>query len=656
MTRIFGAGKWSPALLFAAAVTFAGSSPAHAQIAQKLFNTPAEKFLMAPGGVDMRTGRYVYSQTDLSIGDQIGGITFQRTMTSNLDDHDHPFGNLSHNWEIMISEWRVNMDSPPDPGQDYQINIHFGGRTQTYQSRYQWSQYSQVSSGTYAPLTYQGTRESASVVYTYTAEDGTSMEFRPIGNGDCSAGRRCAYISKMTRVDGATFSFSYAPTGSSNGAVRLAKVTSSHGYALLLEGSGSYINKACVVNVALAPAPGACPAGVPTATYFYTGTTPTRIERVVGVNGGEERFTYAAAPDNAFAMSFIKPGQSAPWLTNMVQMLVDELFEPQEIVTSQTFADGQAYTYRYNRSPPLVNRPSTIAGGTYTNARGEATEVRYAWPISPSTYQPGDPCPRLPCPTTSKEDVFTTYVYQQTPGPVTIKDPLLRTTTFQYCDPSAYVGTSKCIVLPAARYVNDPENIRTDLEYDGNGNVTKATRNPKPGALNADGTTPMPIVTTALYQTALSKYMNKPLFVTDGRGNKTTWTYYAAHGGVHTETGAAVDGVTPQKRYYYTERFAWVSNGAGGYVRSTVATHLLTSMSLCRTGNPSPSGVGCAAANDEVVTTYEYGPDGPGPNNLLLRGTAVTADGTTLRTCYGYDDFGRKISETAPEAGLAVCQ
>jgi hypothetical protein len=39
----------------------------------------------------------------------------------------------------------------------------------------------------------------------------------------------------------------------------------------------------------------------------------------------------------------------------------------------------------------------------------------------------------------------------------------------------------------------------------------------------------------------------------------------------------------------------------------------------------------------------------------MLRGVAVTADGQTLRTCYGYDRDGNKISETKPRAGLAVC-
>ena len=72
------------------------------------------------------------------------------------------------------------------------------------------------------------------------------------------------------------------------------------------------------------------------------------------------------------------------------------------------------------------------------------------------------------------------------------------------------------------------------------------------------------------------------------------------------------------------------------------------------------SGASCAGgATDEVVTAFEYGPDS-GPNNLLLRGIAVTGVNSagvieTQRTCYGYDDYGNKISETSPLANLSVC-
>jgi YD repeat-containing protein len=56
----------------------------------------------------------------------------------------------------------------------------------------------------------------------------------------------------------------------------------------------------------------------------------------------------------------------------------------------------------------------------------------------------------------------------------------------------------------------------------------------------------------------------------------------------------------------------------------------------------------------KAVTSYEYGAAG-GAESLLVKGVAVTADGQTLRTCYSYDNWGRKISETSANASLASC-
>jgi len=43
-------------------------------------------------------------------------------------------------------------------------------------------------------------------------------------------------------------------------------------------------------------------------------------------------------------------------------------------------------------------------------------------------------------------------------------------------------------------------------------------------------------------------------------------------------------------------------------------------------------------------------------SGLLVHGIAVAVDGQTLRTCYGYDNLARRMSETKPRAGLTVCQ
>src|SRR4051812_30854606 len=81
------------------------AAPACADPAQ--ISVPADHFVMTPGGVDMRTGRYGYSDTDLSIGG--GGLSLTRIMPDYAADHANPFGNFSDNWDIMLVEMRVDI-------------------------------------------------------------------------------------------------------------------------------------------------------------------------------------------------------------------------------------------------------------------------------------------------------------------------------------------------------------------------------------------------------------------------------------------------------------------------------------------------------------------------------------------------------------------
>src|SRR5206468_3498705 len=93
--------------LMLAALSFAwlaGGQPALAQT-QTNIAPPPEQFAQAPGGVDMRSGRYMYSQTDLAI--PAAGFALTRTMTQQVQGHNSPFANFSHNWDIMVTEKRI---------------------------------------------------------------------------------------------------------------------------------------------------------------------------------------------------------------------------------------------------------------------------------------------------------------------------------------------------------------------------------------------------------------------------------------------------------------------------------------------------------------------------------------------------------------------
>jgi RHS repeat-associated protein len=646
-------------LLLAAALALALPSPAAAQIGDpdgggaKLISNPAEKLVVSPGGVDMRTGQYAYEETDVAIGN----LALTRTKQPGLIGNLSPFGNFSHNFDIMISERRVNLfEHNYQVGQDFRMRVHFGGRSETFDSYENQPGFDQTSRSAFSKLTFaNGTKASASVVYTFEASDGTVATFRPMGSGDCSTVLRCAYISEIVEPDGTRLAFQYSGS-------QLRAVVSSRGYALLLEANGPLVQKACVINLAVMvkPADNVCPTGAQaTVSYTYVAFNgTTRLAGVTHPGGAVSGFTYQNS-GGFDAMGFVKPGQTAPWLTNYGGTGTDMDGGSFEVTSAQSFADGQSWTYAFDQTPEVQNQMSTIAGGTFTNARGEETQVRFAFPVLPGTG-PNDPCQLLPCAPTNVGDI----VYQQTSGPVTVIDPLGRTTTTDYCDPNAMANFPpnyhyRCVVA-FAQSVTDPEGMKTILEYEGWRNISRATRKAKPGSNLPD------IVTSATFACINPKSCAKPSTVTDPNANVTSYTYAPEHGGVLTATGPAVptrqvDGsiaaIAPQTRYSWALRNAWIRDPAGGsgYVQAGPAVWLLSSQSYCRssaaTGNPSAP---CAKPGDEVVTTFDYGPDS-GPNTLLLRGTAVAADGVTLRTCYAYDSRGNKVSETAPAANLSEC-
>jgi hypothetical protein len=146
---------------------------------------------------------------------------------------------------------------------------------------------------------------------------------------------------------------------------------------------------------------------------------------------------------------------------------------------------------------------------------------------------------------------------------------------------------------------------------------------------------------------------NKPEWAKDVSGNQTDFEYDPVHGNLVRETGPAVNGVRPETRYQYGQRYTWLKGSGSAYVKSADPIWVLESESYCRTSNHS-NGACAAGASDEVVTTYDHGPDS-GPNNLWLRGTAVTSEGVTLRSCITYDDFGNVIAETSPNANQSSC-
>lgn len=200
--------------------------------------------------------------------------------------------------------------------------------------------------------------------------------------------------------------------------------------------------------------------------------------------------------------------------------------------------------------------------------------------------------------------------------------------------------------------VTYPEGDGLSYGYDTRQNIISVTQKPKTGS------TAQPLVTTYTYLASCAGIpqarCNKPLTVTDPRGNVTNYQYND-RGQVTVEMKPApVPGAArPTITNSYTLRTAYIKDSNGNPIAAGQPVSLLTRTSTCQTL------ASCAGTNDEVVTEYDYGPL-TGLNNLSLRGVSVTAVNEqgqmqTLRTCYQYNYFGERIAETQANAGATSC-
>ncbi|HLL32182.1 MAG TPA: hypothetical protein VK403_14425 [Allosphingosinicella sp.] len=380
-----------------------------------------------------------------------------------------------------------------------------------------------------------------------------------------------------------------------------------------------------------------------------------RVSRVVAINNSVE---YCEPTADHCALTGAWPAaQIAFALTN------DGHFE------TVTEPAGGVWRYDYNHVPLLVKvrRPGLAIddtevqytdGDTYTQPRVTAVlragaRYDYIQDYTCATCPPPPPYVEL----TTVEDpldhrfVFKTrhqkYWYDAQVRPLRYRgailaatDPIGNTTGYDY----------DALIRPIR--VTSPEGDKVEFGYDARGNIRTRTAIPKTGFQFA------PLAETAYFPDTCGnpKTCNKPDYVLDARQARTDFAYAPEHGGLSVRTGPTdSNGVQQQTRYGYEQRTGLVKTAGGGHA-ATEPVWLLTRRAYCRssqaTGNPTAP---CATPGDEVVTTYDYGTTGQA-TNLLLRGIVVSADGLSLRTCYGYDALGNRISDTSPRAGRSTCQ
>lgn len=596
-------------------------------IATAQITPPPRHDTKTPTGVSFRSGAFSFEEEDLAIGgDTPSGLRLVRSYNSASDGVSDPFlaaVGWSHSFNIYIASQPLpqNPDDMLPPGYRGRCVYNVvGGSGSVGFINYAPVTRGQTAcggarTGPYVPITPAGgsltyVTTTTPNYYRYVGPDGSVINFSAGANGRAS---------NWTMPDGTRLDFTYVSG-------QIKSVFSNRGWAMLFESQF----KACAVNLAqtYVTATSACPSGVQTVTYTYSpGTYVTSWNLMTSVTrGGSTRYYQYASNDHVDCIK--DPGQTTCRIQNVYSHCPEDpsLPNPQpairlhDQVLNQTDGTGRVYTYTYSQDN-CPQWPSNT-DPDYRPFQNVTTNVTQTG-VSGATVGGTDTAAQL----------------------ISLTAPLGATTQFGYDGSTDYfyeTGEPNGSVQPEGNQEQYTRNSR--------GNITTRTVMAKPGSGLANQ------VTAAVYPATCSNVVtcNKATSVTNPRGGVTDFTYDATHGGVLTETAPAdVNGIRPVKRYSYVQRTAWVKTNTGGYVASTYPVWVQSEIRTCRTS--ATVGNTCAAgAMDEVVTTYDYGPNS-GPNNLLLRGMVVTSGGVSLRTCYGYDQNGRRISETQPNANLTSC-
>jgi YD repeat-containing protein len=557
---------------------------------------PPKQMTVSPLGVELTKLRFTYKAVDLSMGP----FSLERSFLGGpAVTGSNMFGpHWTHNYSAYVVE-----GFPNELDKTYLVI----GRSTVHFMRNYYGSYD-----CWNPDCYGTTLQLVGGAFVYTDREGNVYTFNASVNAfPPYQGRRNQRVARVDYANGHTLTYTYVSS-------RLRQISSNNGYALVFDNTASgYVQRACAYNraVTYVTASSTCVGAALVVNYSYSAPSSTNLSSVVDVMGQTWGYDYEASHPN--------------WLTcvrqvNSSSCLISNAYVSPGLV--QTTADGGVWTYWYAgpdpEDPQQPGEPPAYSEGAYSGPGGLSVNAVFGagllnsydvngrstsltWngiELESLTHQEGN---RITYARDSRQNVVSET---WTPKPGSSLSPISRTFTFPN-------GAGDCTSV-VRRICNKP-------------------------------------ISTRDYNQTQPPLASDPLAQTD-------FTYDPAHGGVLTETGPAPTpgAPRPETRHMYEPRQAWVSNGSG-YVATNPPIWVQTATSSCRTsaptGNPSAP---CAVADDEVRTTYDYGPDS-GPNTLLLRGQAVTSTDNgvtaTLRTCYSYDALGRRISETQPNANLASC-
>lgn len=582
-----------------------GWSAASAQTAQGA--QAPEHYTVDDNNVDVIRGTFNFSTTDVSIGPEVGSLSYTRTTAGEVNR-----SNLDGLIEVQIS-------GEASPGQyiwGYTASVGASSENFTTISGGQMS--SQSVNG--STLAFDGT------TYTHIDASGTVRLFDPslanppawgVGTPPNGPGGR---ITRLTRPDGERWDWHYrsATFGSAPPVRRIQSVTSTRGYQIKFE-------------------------------YAFNSTPASQTQldafgqviKVLAINN---------------AVDYCDP--QADVCMGLTQSWPSATYARTEVSTNVSRLDA---TNSLNQTTGYLFQTDSSGGGGLS-------EIDWPEPGRASTTLTYDPISRVT--QYSDGRGIWTYVYTPDGNAqtTTVTDPNNHQTTYRARLRSGAVGHE--IEQQRLLWIRNAENETNYTQYDGNGrltqvtfpegnivrttydlrgNVTETRHIAKPSAPTSDIVATASFVTTCVNRVTC----NLPSSRTDARGAITSYTYDPTHGGLLTETvPAQPNGVTPQTRYTYQQNHAWYRSSPSGFTASP-AIWVRTQSSACATAAPVP---GCAGTADEVRTTtaYQVGSVSTGSNLLPVTVSSGSGDGAlTAVTTTTWDVNGDRRTVDGPLLGTA---
>jgi RHS repeat-associated protein len=423
-------------------------------------------------------------------------------------------------------------------------------------------------------------------------------------------------------------------------AVTLGNVISTLGWALAPSGAYNEPRVTSAIDAAAAYcAPHMiCTGGLTSTTATFTGNTP--------LTGGYRRSTIFTSPVAGTSTStldyavqsydVLAPELSSTW-RKAVSVTLRRAFQDGRGVVREAIYGHGCELDEVDAGLALVNtgRVATfsVGGSTWTYSYDCDTLNNYVTTVRNAA---------------NPSNVVRTLVWGGAPGDGKVysdTDELGRTTSYEYDSDGRLIK----VVRPGG---NTSTGGYTSYTYRVVGGVTigdvaEIREVPVGGA----GTPSSHLVTTATYAACDApgatnsnfKYCHKPLTVTDPDGVTTTYTYAWQHGGVETQTRAAVGGVQAQTRYEYEQVTPQLMNSSGGMVNQPPVWRLVRTKA-CMTGHLAA----CGGTTDEVVTEMTYS----GPHKMLAAKTVKRGDGSLSQTVTtAYDAVGNVASVDGPIPG-----